>query len=629
MRIDKPARCPALPCPPADTRLGVTCTPDGTVFRLWSPLAGEVTLCLYPDGEDSPLVRSVPMTARPGGLWCWETPACLHGTYYRYRIRHRDTVVDAGDPYATACGVNSRRCMAVDLRRTDPEGWDRDVPPSIPPENIIYEIHIKEFSWQPAGGFPEAFRGKYKAFTCPHTSLNGDGLHPTGLDYLRDLGVTHIELMPAFDYQSVDDLDPQAFNWGYDPLYDNIPEGSYSLDPHHGEVRIREFKEMVQALHQAGFRVIMDVVYNHTYTLDSPFNQAVPGYYYRTDKTGTPSNGSGCGNDFASERPMAGRFILDSVLYWAREYHIDGFRFDLMGLLDVSLMNTIRRRLDEIYGVGEKLIFGEPWSAAPTAMAPGSLPADKAHLNLLDDRVGIFSDKIRDTIRGHVFDETIRGFVSGGEDLEEQVLNSARAWCVPGSPVKAPSQILSYISAHDNHTLWDKLGHDFPDPEARLAANKLAAAMCMTCQGSIFLLSGEEFGRTKDDHDNTYNESIALNRLDWARAWEFEDLMNYYRGLIALRKSCPGLCDKAPNHRVRDGKTAPGFVSFYVDNAGGAWDRLCIVFNRNQASVPLSLEPGSWQILCDRDSSDPRKAPLLSRSIRVPPFGPLILGRKP
>ena len=618
---------PYLPCPPADTVPGVTCTPDGTVFRLWSPPAKAVTLCLYPDGEDSPLAQAIPMIPQNGGLWCWETSDCLHGTYYRCRIDFGDTVVDAGDPYATACGVNSERCMAVDLSRTDPPDWDRDVPPALPPENIIYEIHIKEFSWQPAGGFPECFRGKYKAFTCPHTTL--DGVHPTGLDYLRHLGVTHVQLMPAFDYQSVDDLDPQAFNWGYDPLYYNIPEGSYSTDPHHGEVRIREFKEMIQALHRAGFRVIMDVVYNHTYTLDSPFNQVVPGYYYRWDKNGAPSNGSGCGNDFASERPMAGRFILDSVLYWAREYHIDGFRFDLMGLLDVSLMNTIRRRLDELYGVGEKLVFGEPWAAGPTEMGPGSLPADKAHLDLLDDHIGIFSDGIRDAIRGHVFDETVRGFVTGGEDLEETVLNSVRAWCVPGSPVKAPSQILSYISAHDNHTLWDKLGHDFPDPETRLAANKLAAAMCMTCQGNVFLLSGEEFGRTKDDHDNTYNESIQLNRLDWKRAWEFEDLQNYYRGLIALRKSCPGLCDKKPNHRIRDAAAEPGFVGFYVENSGGPWDRLCILYNRNQTAVPFSLEPGSWQILCDRDSSFPRKAPLLTGTIRVPPFGPLILGLHP
>ena len=596
---------PDFPCPPEGTALGARCTPDKTCFSLWSPLARSVRLNLE--------AREIPMERDAFGVWSAEVPGDLHGASYSYTLDHGDGPVESGDPYARACGCSSRRCMAVDLRRTDPPGWDRDQTPALPSEAVIYELHVKEFSWQEAGGF--SFRGKYKAFTEAHTTLHNDGIHPTGLDYLRELGVTHIQLMPVFDYGSVDDTDPEAFNWGYDPLYYNIPEGSYSTDPHHGEVRIREFKEMVQSLHAHGFRVIMDVVYNHTYSLDSPFNHVVPWYYYRTDAQGQPSNGSACGNDFASEMPMAGRFILESVLYWAEEYHIDGFRFDLMGLLDVGLMNRIRSALDERFGPGEKLMFGEPWAAAETAMLPGHLQALKENISLLDAHIGMFSDDIRDSVRGHVFDSRIKGFVTGGEDTEENILDCA-ACRLPGHPL--PSQIVSYVSAHDNHTLWDKLGQSFPEEETRLAANRLAAAIYMTCPGHLFLLSGEEFARTKDGHDNTYNESIALNRLDWERAWEFASLRDYYRGLIALRKRCPGLCNKTPGERISHAILQPGAVGFCVDN-------LCIFFNRNETPVEFPLPEGSWQVLADGESSFPSPVILTERA-EAPPLSALILG---
>ena len=595
----------ARACPAENEPLGVRCEHNETRFRLWAPLALSVSLCLYPDGEESPILRRIPMQKTADGIWFYTEQRNLHGVFYLYEINHGDRIVMSGDPCARAVGLNSRRCMAVDLSRTNPDGWMADAPPARPAENIIYELHVKEFSWQKSAGFPPEYRGKYKAFTCSDTTIHSDGLHSTGLRYLRELGVTHVELMPAFDYGSVDDEAEDAFNWGYDPLYYNVPEGSYSTDPRHGEVRIREFKEMVQSLHRSGFRVIMDVVYNHTYSADSAFERTVPGYFYRLGPDGSRSNGSGCGNDFAAERPMAAKFILDSVLYWAEEYHIDGFRFDLMGLLPVALMNRIRRELDRRYGPGEKLLFGEPWAAGATVMDPDSIPSTKRNIHMLDYGIGMFSDDIRDSIRGHVFDSDVRGFVTGRDGLEVPILNGARAWCFPGSNVKAPSQIVTYVSSHDNHTLWDKLGHTFPQFRDRLQANKLAAGIYMTCQGNLFLLSGEEFGRTKDNHDNTYNESIELNRLDWKRAYEFSELREYYRGLIALRKQCPGLCDKAPaaGKRITPETLSEGFVSFRVDNGDSRWKELLILYNRcrNHRSIPLRAD--RWQLLADGESS--------------------------
>ena len=618
--------------PSPDEQLGIICTSSDTTFRLWSPLAVSVTLHLYANGDNGSLIRAVPMEKNSQGIWSAFLIGDWHCTYYSYRIDHGSYTEETGDPYAISCGCNSGRCMVVDLSRTDPQGWDLDQTPPLPNETIIYELHIKEFSWQEHGGFPAEVRGKYKAFTCEHTTLNGDGIHPTGLDYLSDLGISHVQIMPAYDYGSVDENDMSHFNWGYDPVYYNVPEGSYASDPHHGEVRIREFKEMIQALHKKGFRVIMDVVYNHTYSLESVFNQVVPWYYYRTNADGTPCNGSACGNDFASEMPMASKFILDSVLYWAREYHIDGFRFDLMGLLNVDLMNQIRSRLDEIYGPGEKMLYGEPWAAAETNMLPGFMQALKANVHKLSDHIAIFSDDIRDSIRGHVFDMDIRGFVTGSDGLEEDILRSAKAWCFPDSNVKAPSQIISYISAHDNHTLWDKLGYTFTDYESHLAANKLAATIYMTCQGYLFMLSGEEFGRTKDNHDNTYNESIELNRLDWERAYAFHELREYYKGLIAFRKQCPALCDKSPSAsmRIANPHIAPGMVGFYVSNREGSWNTLCILYNRNDVPFSVPLMDGKWEVLIDQESSFHWKNPsqILEGTACIAPRSALILGRK-
>lgn len=654
--------------------LGAVCSEEGSSFLLWSPDAEHVTLRLYRDGEASPCFRELPMQKREKGVWEYRTEENLHGTYYDFSLEREGVRVSLADPCAKACGANGRRSMAVELARTDPEGWASDRAPAPAAEQFIYELHVKEFSWDPSGGFPEEYRGKFKAFTCADTTLYGDGKHPTGLAYLKDLGVTHIQIMPAFDYGSVDEEgDPAEFNWGYDPVNYNVPEGSYATDARDGAVRIREMKEMVQSLHRQGFRVIMDVVYNHTYSLDSWLQRSAPWYYYRVHEDGSVSEGSACGNDMASERSMCAAYILNSVLYWTEEYHIDGFRFDLMGLLDVGLMNRIQHELDRRYGKGEKLIFGEPWAASDTAMEGGAVQALKENVHLLDGNVGFFCDNTRDAVKGHVFDLEEPGFVNGGSGWEQDILNAVRAWCgtaekegardgaqsggcagkaeikagkMPGIPVSAPAQVITYISAHDNLTLWDKLVLTM-EPEAGfhamkeelLRAYRLAAGIYLTCQGRIFFLSGEEFARTKEGIEDSYSDSIEINRLDWKRAWENRELVEYYRGLIALRRQLPGLCDKTCHAagRIQKTWTQQGVAGYFMDNRGSSpypekswrWDTLCVCYNSTKKAVDVVLPEGAWEILADGRDSFAWKAPREVRGrAQAEPVSVLILGRR-
>lgn len=598
-----------------DVPLGAFRSPERTEFRLWAPTAEKVTLRLYDAGDGGEAVETHAMRAEARGLWTWSAERDLGGTYYDYEVTADGTPRTTADPYAKACGLNGARSMVIDLRRTDPAGWAFDAPPAARPETVIYEIHVKDFSWDPASGVPEEYRGKFRALCLEDTTLDGDGAHPTCLNYLRRLGVTHVQLMPVYDYGSVDEAgEADAFNWGYDPMNYNVPEGSYSTDPRHGEVRIRELKEAVQALHRSGFRVIMDVVYNHTYRLDSWLWRTAPWYYSRQAKNGAPSNGSACGNDTASERSMCAKYILESVLYWAEEYHMDGFRFDLMGLLDVELMQRIRRELDQRWGKGEKLLFGEPWSAGSTYARPGTVLAGKAGLPLLDAATGAFCDATRDAVKGSVKAAEVPGFVNGGGLDAETLANCVRGWTnAPGEfSVKAPSQTITYLSSHDDWTLWDKLvltmdparRFDFPSP-ALLRANRLAAAICFTCQGRLFLLSGEEFARTKHGIKDSVRSPLEINRLDWRRAWENQELADYYRGLIALRMLLPGLQDKsaAARERVKSVREpAKDCVTLEVEN-GRRWKRLFLAYSSRQDAADIQLPEGRWELLADGGSS--------------------------
>ena len=617
--------------------LGVECNEDKTTFRLWSPEAEGVILNLYHAGNGEKAYRQIPMEAREKGVWSWETDEELHGVYYDYLITRDGEKVLTADPYAKACGVNGLRSMAVNLKKTDPEGWEKDQSPEEGEERIVYELHVKEFSWDKSGGFPEEYRGKYKAFTCKHTTLNNDGIHPTGLDYLKELGVTHIQIMPMYDYGSVDeDGDDTEFNWGYDPVNYNVPEGSYATDAKHGEVRIKEMKEMIQSIHEAGFGVIMDVVYNHTYSLDSWLQKTLPWYFYRVFPDGTISNGSACGNDVASERAMCGKYILDSVLYWAKEYHIDGFRFDLMGLLDVDLMNRIRKELDLQYGKGKKIIYGEPWAATKTAVEGRKKLAKKNNIGLLDENVGAFCDSTRDGIKGSALKPKKAGFINGAQKKEDEMLASVMAWCANPyqargwKNVKAPSQIVTYVSAHDNHTLWDKLKETVPEEEC-MRLNKMAAAVYMTCQGTLFFLSGEEFARTKDGLDNTFNASISLNCLKWEQAWQNHELVHYYQGLIALRKKISGLCDKSEDSdkKITDIWKEKQIVGFTVNNDEGClWSQVKVIYNASKKAFLCDLD-GNWELLCDgNDSWCFEKEIHVDGQVEVSAQSVVILGRK-
>ena len=472
--------------------------------------------------------------------------------------------------------------MVVDLPRTDPEGWDADRMPEVPiAQTVVWETHVGDFSNDPAGGFPESHRGKYLAFTDLGTTLGGHPDFPTGLTYLKKLGITAVQLMPIYDFGSVDETICSRYNWGYDPVNYNVPEGSYSTNPYDGSVRIREVKQMVQALHNAGIKVIMDVVYNHMFSPDNWFERIVPEYFLRRKPNGALSNGSGCGCDMATERAMFRRFVVESVAYWAREYHLDGFRFDLMGLIDVDTMNAVRAALDEIPDRGPSiLMYGEPWSASATAALPGTVLADKAGLPQLDNRIGHFCDTTRDAIKGHVFFSDRPGYVNGGmHENAASVRDAVNAWRASKQPEGVAGQVIQYVSAHDDLTLWDKLCaslaakslgsavsegdnensvdvpkalYDADLSEAGLAsagsaiagamatvmdANRMAAGIVLTSAGIPFMLSGEEFARTKYGNSDSYDSARELNWLDWTRAWRMRDLVEYYTKLIALRKS--------------------------------------------------------------------------------------------
>ena len=464
--------------------LGPEYTPAGTRLQLWAPTAEQAAVNLYRKGHDSPCIGTLPLQRGPQGVWSIWLPGDQHGHYYTFTVTVDGVARETGDPYARAGGLNGLRSMIVDLARTAPAGWERDVRPVIPPaRRSVWEVSVRDFSQDAASGVRPAWRGKFLAFTQTGTTLHGDGIHPTCLNYLKRLGVGYVQLMPIFDFGSVDEAKPllRQYNWGYDPTNYNFPEGSYSTDPARGEVRVRECKEMIAALHAAGIGVIMDVVYNHMYRYENVLNNTVPDYFFRQNEDGSLSNGSGCGNEFASERPMARKYMIDSLLYWAQEYHIDGFRFDLMGLYDVDTMNAARAALDALPGGRDILMYGEPWQGGGSQLH--RYEANKANLAMLNERIGIFCDDTRDAIKGGCFNAREPGYAEGKPGSFWDVGGAVAAWCRSDRlPPHAPSQIVSYVSAHDNFTLWDKLlcvRYERPeftasDPVA-LAQNRLAA----------------------------------------------------------------------------------------------------------------------------------------------------------
>ena len=597
--------------------LGPDYTPGGTCLRLWAPTAEAVTVTLYHKGDGGAVLGTEPLVRGAHGVWSIWLPGEQHGRYYTFAVTADGITRETGDPYARAAGVNGVRSMIVDLARTAPSGWERDVRPTIPPaQRAVWEVSVRDFSQDAASGVRPAWRGKYMAFTQQGTTLHGDGIHPTCLNYLKRLGVKYVQLMPIFDFGSVDEAKPllRQYNWGYDPTNFNVPEGSYSTDPTRGEVRIRECREMIAALHAAGIGVVMDVVYNHTYRTENPLNNTVPYYFFRQNPDGSFSNGSGCGNEFASERPMARRYLIDSILYWAKEYHIDGFRFDLMGLYDAESINAVRAALDSLPGGRDILLYGEPWQGGASQLH--RYEANKANLAMLNERVGIFCDDTRDAIKGGCFDAREPGYVEGKPGSFWDIGAAVAAWCRSDRlPPHAPSLIVSYVSAHDNFTLWDKLlcvRYEKPEFTARdtvaLAQNRLAAGIYLTSFGLPFMQAGEEFARTKKGVGNSYRSSPALNRLDWNRAEQYHALVDYYRGLLALRAAFPrlGSTDRhAPEALQFFALEQPlvGWMLPAVWGDGAAWSALCVFYNPTDTTRTVSLPAGQWKLLSDGTSS--------------------------
>ena len=610
--------------------LGAKADERGTVIRLWSPIAESVDLRLYDNGSTGEAETIIPMELRDRGVWEYAVNENLSGKYYDFALKIKGKTNISTDPYAKACGVNGKRSMVIDLNTTNPNGWAKDKAPAKGAEDIIYEVHVKEFSYDKNAGFPENVRGKYKAFTVDNTTLRNEGKLSTGLNYIKELGVSHIQLLPVYDFASVDEAGGEdGFNWGYDPLNYNVPEGSYASDAARGEVRIREFKEMIQAIHKKGLRVIMDVVYNHTFSLDNALQNSMPYYHYRLDEKGELSDGSACGNDIASEMPMTEKYIIDSVLYWCEEYHIDGFRFDLMGLLTVDLMNKVQKALDEAYGRGEKLIYGEPWTAAKTHMEKGAKGAVKDNVKLLDENIGIFSDDIRDSIKGHVFYEEVAGFVNGNLKQTDKIEEGLTSFGL------SPNHIISYVSCHDNHTLWDKLTITTGDEAERRKQNKLAAAIYMSCQGRVFIYSGEEYLRTKNGEHNTFNMPIGLNKMDWELTEKNKDMVSFYKELIGLRKEMTGLCDKS--------KTAKDNITTFVKEEGllgvkvanketslvkPVYKEALIIFNANKEEKTITLPEGKYKLLINTvKKNNERDDILVSDKIKINGITALFLGK--
>ena len=622
--------------------LGPDYTPGGTCLRLWAPTAEAVTVTLYHKGDGGAVLGTEPLVRGAHGVWSIWLPGEQHGRYYTFAVTVNGITRETGDPYARAAGVNGVRSMIVDLARTAPSGWERDVRPNIPPaQRAVWEVSVRDFSQDAASGVRPAWRGKYMAFTQQGTTLHGDGIHPTCLNYLKRLGVKYVQLMPIFDFGSVDEAKPllRQYNWGYDPTNFNVPEGSYSTDPTRGEVRIRECREMIAALHAAGIGVVMDVVYNHTYRTENPLNNTVPYYFFRQNADGSFSNGSGCGNEFASERPMARRYLIDSILYWAKEYHIDGFRFDLMGLYDAESINAVRAALDALPGGRDILLYGEPWQGGASQLH--RYEANKANLAMLNERVGIFCDDTRDAIKGGCFDAREPGYVEGKPGSFWDIGAAVAAWCRSDRlPPHAPSQIVSYVSAHDNFTLWDKLlcvRYEKPEFTARdtvaLAQNRLAAGIYLTSFGLPFMQAGEEFARTKKGVGNSYRSSPALNRLDWNRAEQYHALVDYYRGLLALRAAFP--------HLGSTDRRAPEALQFFaleqplvgwtlpaVWGDGAAWSALCVFYNPTDTTCTVSLPAGQWKLLSDGTSSSLWRGPsrIFTGNVPLAPYSATILG---
>ncbi len=600
--------------------LGVQYTKERTCIRIWAPSAEAIYFHIYDQGGSGNLLETHELDSNKDGTWTHILKGDYKNRYYTFQAKiDGQWKNEVADPYARAVGVNGHRGMIIDLPSTNPEGWENDTRPPLKSftDMVIWEIHVRDFSIHPSSG--SNYPGKFLAFTETGT-LSPEG-EKTGIDHLKELGITHVHLLPAFDFHTIDEtrLHEPQYNWGYDPQNFNVPEGSYSTDPFDGNVRIREFKKMIQSLHNHGIRVIMDVVYNHVHNAStSNFEQLVPGYFFRMTDDGLYANGSGCGNETASEKAMMRKFIVESVKYWATEYKVDGFRFDLMGLHDIETMKLIRAELNKIDPT--IFIYGEGWTAGDTPL-PTEHRATKAHAARLDG-VAVFSDDIRDGIRGPWWKDDAPGFITGMPGLEESIkfgvvastehpqiqysaVNYSKAFYASN-----PMQTITYVTCHDNPCLWDKIVNTCVGCKKQdmLDLQKLANAIVLTSQGVSFLHAGEEIVRTKLGHHNTYNLPDSVNQLVWSNKAQYKEVFNYYQALIALRKNHPAFrmteTTKIQKHLRFFEFKRPFLVGFQItDHANGdQWKDILVFYNANPKNIQIPLPAGEWVIVATKEA---------------------------
>ena len=627
--------------------LGASYSKKATTFKVWSPNAASVRVNIFEHGSDnegdagSIMSRAMSLD-KTTGVWSVTINGDLLNKYYTYSVTHGKTTKETADVYAKACGVNGQRSMVVDLSTTNPDGWENDKHVLVQNQTdaSVWEISVADFSSSESSGVSEANRGKYLAFTEEGTTVNGvQGASSTCVDYLKKLGVKYVQIMPFYDFGSVDESKNimDQYNWGYDPVNYNCPEGSYLTNPKKGEVRIKECKQMIQALHNAGIGVIMDVVYNHTYTSDSWLQRTVPNYYYRMNNDGTFSNGSGCSNDTASEHLMFRKYMIDSVTYWASEYHIDGFRFDLMGLHDVTTMNSIRTALDNLYADGsgsQILMYGEAWDMA-TNCDEGTVLASQKNLKQLSDRIGAFDDTIRDAIKGST-GGTDGAFVQEGSRRANLKTGIAGQSDTTTGWANVPSQCVTYASCHDNLCLYDKLvgsvygadGKYRKRYEDLVAMNKLSAAIVITSQGIPFSLGGEEFCRSKDGDENSYASSRKENMLDWENVDLYSDVIEYYRGLYKIRDAFAAFSDSTAataNSLTYLSDVPKGVMGYTINNTeSGKWSQMCVIFNGSDSAQNVTAK-GDWVVLADNKTAGLRNIKNVTNSVKVEAHSAVIM----
>ena len=616
------------------TDLGAVWTREKTAFRIWAPTASAVRVNLYRTGDAqvNDLLESLSMNADVNGTWFIEKSGDLNGIYYTYSVTVAGNTTEACDPYARTTGVNGNRAMVIDLVSTNPAGWDTDTDPNAGKpftDAVIYELHIRDLSIDESSGHSVKNKGKYLGVIEPGTTTKS-GI-PTGLDHMKNLGITHLHILPMYDFGTVDEyhLDRPQFNWGYDPVNYNVPEGSYSSDPFNGAVRVAELKQMVKGLHDNGISVVMDVVYNHVYEAkDFCFNRIVPYYFSRTDSKGKLSDGSCCGNDTASERSMVRKYIVDSVKYWADEYHIDGFRFDLVGLIDTVTVNSL---MTEVHKTHPHVVFyGEGWDME-TTLSKKVLLTTKDNASAVPG-FAFFSDTIRDLLKGSVFDNTTPGFVTGVP------ASDADLWrCFMGIPAWCPSplQTVNYVSCHDNNTLIDRIALSTPKAtqEERIRMNNLAAAFCLTAQGIPFFQAGEEMLRSKPlpnggfEH-NSFRSSDEINSIKWnlLDQPEYRMCYAYYQGLIAFRKAHKVLRLTTAKEALAAVSTVatgnPHALAFRVKD--GAED-LFLVFNADTETLSMPLPKGKWNVCIKDGKAGTETLETVEGMIRISPITAMAL----